>query len=127
MTKIWIHAIWSTKNRMPHIDDALGLLLYTFLEEKLESAGCRAIMINGLEDHVHVLFRLNKNLSIGEILSRLKGSSARYINSLHAKDELFEWQRGYAAFSIDNQNLARVCGYIKNQKNRVRGGLGLKS
>lgn len=39
-TKLWIHAIWATKNRQELIDDSIEKKLYDFIYEELIDLGC---------------------------------------------------------------------------------------
>lgn len=114
--KIWIHAIWSTKERRPLIDSNLEKKLYPFISEQLKGMGCPMSIINGMPDHIHCLFRLNPQKSIADVIKQIKGSSSHYINQNNLIEEKFAWQTGYAAFSVSESGVSRVFQYIKNQK-----------
>jgi REP element-mobilizing transposase RayT len=57
--KIWIHAIWATKRRMPLISSSIELKYYQFISEQLREKGCPVRIINGMPDHIYCLFLLN--------------------------------------------------------------------
>jgi REP element-mobilizing transposase RayT len=78
--KIWIHAIWSTKNRAPLISSNIEEKLYQFISIKLKDKGCPVRIVNGMPDHVHLLFLLNPQTSISEIIKQVKGSRAHIIS-----------------------------------------------
>lgn len=113
---IWIHAIWSTKKRMPLITDSIENKLYAFLTKQLREKGCPVRIINGMPDHIHALFLLNSQLSISEIIKQIKGSSSHWINKNELISEKFARQTGYAAFSVSESVLNKTYNYIKNQK-----------
>ncbi len=71
-TKLWVHAIWSTKNREELIDDSIERKLYNYIHDELISLGCPVRIINGMPDHVHVLFLLNPKKLYQIYLSKLK-------------------------------------------------------
>lgn len=54
--KIWIHAIWSTKERMPLIHPTVETKIHQFISEQLREQGCPVRIINGMPDHIHCLF-----------------------------------------------------------------------
>ena len=44
--------------------------LYTYLGGIIRQTGSTAIIINGTENHVHVLARLSKNISVSSFVNR---------------------------------------------------------
>lgn len=114
--KIWIHAIWSTKNREKIISSELETLLYKFIYHQFKELGCTLKTIDGISDHVHCLFLLNPQKSIADVIKQIKGSSSHYINQQNLINNKFSWQTGYGAFSISESSLDKVHDYIKNQK-----------
>jgi REP element-mobilizing transposase RayT len=115
--KIWIHAIWATKNRTPFITKNIESKIHDFMGEQLREIGCPVRIINGMPDHIHCLFLLNPQKSISEVIKQIKGSSSHFINQNNFIPEKFAWQTGYAAYSVSESVLERVFQYIQNQKN----------
>jgi REP element-mobilizing transposase RayT len=114
--KIWIHAIWATKERTGLIDQSIEQKVYQFISDQLREQGCPVRIINGMPDHVHCLFLLNPQKSIAELVKQIKGSSSHYINKNNLVSEKFAWQTGYAAYSVSESVVEKVFEYIKNQK-----------
>lgn len=114
--KIWIHAIWSTKQRQPLITRKVEFKIYNFLRLEFIELGCPVRIINGMPDHLHSLFLLSPQRSIADIVKYVKGSSSHSINSQNLMTKKFSWQTGYAAYSVSESQLERVFQYIKNQK-----------
>lgn len=114
--KIWIHAIWSTKKRLPLIDPAVETKIHQFIAEQLREQGCPVRIINGMPDHIHCLFLLSPQKSIMEVVKQIKGSSSHFINKNNLISEKFAWQTGYASYSVSQSVVDRVYHYIKNQK-----------
>jgi putative transposase len=115
-TKLWIHAIWATKHRQELIDFSIEKKLYDFIWQELTELGCPVRIINGMPDHVHVLFLQNPQKTISDIVKQVKGSSSHFINREELILEKFAWQTGYAAFSVSQSQLDAVYHYVKNQK-----------
>lgn len=114
--KLWIHAIWSTKERRPLIHAAIEKQIHELIFEQLREQGCRVRIINGMPDHIHCLFLLNPQKSIAEVVKQIKGSTSHFINQNDLIDDKFAWQTGYAAFSVSESVAERVFYYIRNQK-----------
>jgi len=114
--KIWIHAIWATKERMPLLHQSIEQKVYQFISDQLREQGCPVRIINGMPDHIHCLFLLNPQKSIAEIIKQIKGSSSHYVNQENLIPDKFAWQTGYASYSVSESVKDKVYQYIKNQK-----------
>ena len=114
--KIWIHAIWSTKERKPLIHPNVENKIHQFISEQLREQGCPVRIINGMPDHIHCLFLLSPQKSISEVIKQIKGSSSHFINQNNLIADKFAWQTGYAAYSVSELGINKVFEYIKNQK-----------
>lgn len=120
LTKIWIHAIFGTKDRLPLIGRGFALRLHEYIKNVLEDLECPVKIINGTEDHVHVLFLLRPSRSLAEIMQGVKGKSSHWINHGNLVATKFAWQKGYGAFSVSESAVDDVRDYIKNQRERHR-------
>ncbi len=114
--KIWIQAVWSTKNREPFLHYSIEPTIHKYLSQQLIDSGCPVRIVNGMPDHIHCLFLLNPQKSVAEVIKQIKGSSSFYINKQNFIPTTFAWQAGYAAFSVSESMLDKVFFYIKNQK-----------
>jgi putative transposase len=114
--KIWIHAIWATKNRMPMILSKSENEIHNYMREQFIEIGCPVRIINGMPDHVHCLFLLNPQKSIADVIKQIKGSSSHHINEQNLIPEKFAWQTGYAAYSVSESAVQKVFEYIRSQK-----------
>ena len=115
-SKIWVHAVWSTKNRMSLIHPGMEQKLFNFLKEELKKSGCLVSIVNGMPDHVHCLFGINPQKSITDIIKQIKGSSSHFVNSNNLIPEKFIWQRGFGVFGVSHSAVDNVYHYIRNQK-----------
>ena len=114
--KIWIHAIWATKERYPLINPIVEMPLFNEMRKQFIEMGCPVRIINGMPDHVHCLFLLNAQKTIADVIKQIKGSSSHWVNEQNIITEKFAWQTGYAAYSVSESQLEKVFKYIRNQK-----------
>lgn len=114
--RIWIHGIWSTKERYPLIQPAIEKKIYEYMSSQFIESGCPVRVINGMPDHVHCLFLLHPQKAITEIIKQVKGSTSHWINGQNLIKEKFSWQTGYAAYSVSESVLEKVFQYIVHQK-----------
>lgn len=114
--KVWIHSIIGTKYNKPTLKPESEKQIYEFISSTLKELGCTVNTINGVDNHIHLLFNLSRTHSLGHIMKHVKGRSSHFINSQNLETTKFEWKTGYAAFGVDYENLDRVFFYIRNQK-----------
>jgi len=116
-TKIWIHAFFSTKNRAPLIDSSFESRLHAHIKNHLEcDLRCYLQAINGTQDHVHLLFLLNPNVAVKDVIKNIKGESSHWVNSGDFLNEKFAWQKAYTAISVSDPALTEIEQLITLQK-----------
>jgi REP element-mobilizing transposase RayT len=121
LTKIWLHTVFGTKEREPLIRTEFEESLHDHIKNHLEKDfGCCLQAMNGTADHLHILFLLDQNYAVKDILQNVKGESSHWVNQKDFMKTKFAWQTGYGAFSVSKSNLNDVEIYIKNQKEHHR-------
>src|SRR5436189_2355088 len=111
-TKIWMHVVFSTHERNPIISQNFEAFLYRHLSHLLKEMECIPLAINGMPDHIHLLFQVNPNKSVAEIIKQVKGNSSHTINQSNLVENKFAWQTGYSAFSVSESVVEKVREYI---------------
>lgn len=115
--KVYIHFVWSTKNRVPHLDSKeLRIKVWNHIKENAEEKGVFIDFINGYTDHCHCLVSLRADQTIQKVMKLIKGESSFWINKNNLTKEKFEWQDEYFAASVSDSMLDNVREYIKNQE-----------
>jgi putative transposase len=115
-SKIWLHSIFATKERLPLILERFESAIYQHLKEQLVEMSCPVRVINGMPDHVHSLYLQNPKISVIDVLKQMKGNTSFWINHQDIIDQKFGWQTGYAVYSVSESQLDKVAQYIANQK-----------
>ena len=128
--KLFFHFVWSTKNRLPLIDQDVENMLYKFIKGKCKREGYRLIELNGIEDHIHILVEFKPIHSVPEFANIIKGSSSHFINKQSGNSKNLYWQQGYGVLSVSENDVPAVQRYIQRQKehhkkNDLRDGLEL--
>ena len=120
LVKNLIHLVYSTKHRKPLIPPEFQDGLYAYQAGIFEQWGSPAIIIGGVEDHVHALFSLSKNHALKKIVEEVKKGSSKWMKTDGPKNNDFYWQNGYAAFSVSQSNVPQVKEYIRSQEEHHR-------
>ncbi|MSU76868.1 MAG: transposase [Gemmataceae bacterium] len=117
LTQVYLHIVFSTKDRRPFMHDAtLCGELHAYLGETANRLSSRVICVGGVADHVHVLCRLGRTITIADLVKELKRVSSAWIKSKADTLVDFQWQSGYGAFSISPGHVEVIRGYIGNQE-----------
>jgi putative transposase len=114
--KIWLHVIFSTKDWYPLIKTNVEPQIYQHIKEQLMSCGCFVRIINGMPNHVHLLYLQNPKMAGTDTIKQVKGNTGHWINEQNLTREKFAWQVGYAAYSVSESQVEKVERYIANQK-----------
>ena len=115
LTKIYVHLTFGTKLRLPLIQRYIRPRLKGYITGIMKNIGCSVLKINCVNDHVHILFRMPKQMNIAEIVEQVKKQSSKWIKTTGAVSNIFHWQKGYCAFSVGYSQLFFVKRYIDNQ------------
>jgi putative transposase len=120
-TQIHIHSVFSVKNRKCLIAPDWQDELYQYMTGIIQNHNHKVLAINGMPDHVHILFGMRPSQSLSELMQDVKGSSSLWINQKGFIAGKFAWQEGYGAFSYAMSDINRVVDYIKNQQKHHLG------
>jgi REP element-mobilizing transposase RayT len=115
LSKIYVHVIFSTKNREPLLADEWRDELFHVLGGASNNLGCQSLIVGGVADHVHMLFQLGRTISIANAVGTIKSTSSAWVNQTRGVGIEFHWQAGYAAFSVSQSNVEAVREYIRRQ------------
>ncbi len=114
--QLYIQIVFAVKYRNALIEEKWRSQLLAVIGNLINETGCKTIIINGVEDHVHCLIGLKPTITISELMKIVKAKSSKYINDNHLTNSKFSWQEGYGAFSYSQSQIDSVYKYILNQK-----------
>ena len=115
-----IHYVFSTIRREPVITQELRDRLWSFMGGVLRQNKMKALCIGGAADHVHLLVSLPTTMSVAKAVQLVKGNSSKWVHDTFPSQSGFEWQKGYAAFSVSASHISQTMSYIKNQTEHHR-------
>lgn len=121
LAQIYLHIIYSTKDRRPFLQDvSLREDLHAYLAGTCNNLDCPAIEVGGVQDHVHVLCRLGRTITVADLLRELKRESSKWVKEQSRELQAFAWQTGYGAFSVSPSHLKGLRKYILGQEEHHR-------
>ncbi|WP_396168003.1 IS200/IS605 family transposase [Flavobacterium sp.] len=118
--QMYIQAVFAVKYRKAVLHKDWRKDVFAVIGNLINETGCKTIIVNGVEDHVHCFLGLKPTVSISELMKTVKAKSSKYINDNNFLLDRFEWQVGYGAFSYSHSHINRVFKYIENQEEHHR-------
>jgi REP element-mobilizing transposase RayT len=113
LASLHIHLVFSSKNRAAVIRDGVRDALHGCMAQVLKNIGCSPILINSMDDHVHILFDLARTAAVSRVVEEVKKSSSRWMKTQGVSG--FSWQSGYGAFAVSRSRLDAVRKYVAEQ------------
>ena len=120
LANLYVHLIFSTKERFPFLSKEVLPDLHGYMATVLANLNSPAVLINSVEDHVHVLFNMGRTVTLAQVVEDVKKSSSKWIKTQGTKFGQFAWQAGYGGFSVSESNVPKVANYIRNQEEHHR-------
>jgi putative transposase len=121
LAQIYLHIVFSTKNRQPFLQDsAIRDEAHKYFGGTCNKLGCPVLCVGGAADHVHVLCRFGRTLSVADLLKGLKQDSSIWLKTKGPAFADFYWQNGYGAFSVSPGHVDVLRGYLANQDEHHR-------
>jgi REP element-mobilizing transposase RayT len=118
--QVYIQCVFAVKYRNAVIHKTWRPTLLGVVGNLINETGCKTIIVNGIEDHIHCFLGLKPVVSISELMKTVKAKSSKYINDHKLTKERFEWQEGYGVFSYSKSHIDNVYRYIANQEEHHR-------
>ena len=114
-TNLLFHVVYSTKYRKPSINDTWKDELYGYIGGIVREERGILLKIGGVADHCHLLAKFSPTVAVSDMLRLIKTNSSKWVNERADVIHRFQWQAGYAAFSVSESQLPIVSQYIANQ------------
>ena len=121
LSQLYVHIVFHINfNDVVKIPEELQSDLHAYLAATCKNQNSSSILVGGVDDHVHLLCRLSKNITSSKLLEEIKTDSSKWIKTQAGEFGLslnkFSWQKGYGIFSVSSSKINTVKQYISNQK-----------
>ena len=115
-TQILYQIVYSTKNRKPVLKEERQDDLFKYLYGILKNKKCHVYIINGVEDHIHIVTHLHPTVALSSLIKDMKIASSKWIKEKNIFSDFIGWQDKYGAFTYSIKDKDRLIEYVKNQK-----------
>ncbi|HQV97370.1 MAG TPA: IS200/IS605 family transposase, partial [Saprospiraceae bacterium] len=89
--------------------------LFKYITDLIKNKNCHLYIINGVENHIHIVTHLHPTVSLSSLVKDIKLASSIYIKENNLFKDFINWQEGYGAFTYSIKEKDRLIEYVKNQ------------
>lgn len=115
-SQIHLQVVFAVKHRKALISPEWSDGLYGYITGIIQGNGHKMLIINGMPDHIHILFGMRPHQALSDLMRQVKCDSTKWINQRGLTAHPFSWQTGYGAFSYSLSQVPRIIRYIENQQ-----------
>ncbi|MDM8522030.1 transposase [Desulfococcaceae bacterium HSG8] len=117
LVQIYLHIIFSTKNREPFlIDKQIREEMHAYSGSVLKAHDSIPVIVGGTADHIHILCTFPRTITVSKLIGETKRGSSKWVKKKGRTLSAFQWQSGYGAFSVSHSNVPEVRKYIATQE-----------
>ena len=99
--KVYIHFVWSTKNRVPTLNSLdLRQTMWQHIRENAKKKDIFIDFVNGHVEHCHCLISLGVDQTIEKVMQLIKGECAFWFNKQRLTNQKLEWQDEYLLYQF---------------------------
>lgn len=115
-SQIYIQVVFAVQGRQNLLQKERRQEVFKYMAGIIKNKGQKPIIINGVEDHVHVFLGLKPTMALSDLVRDIKNNSSNFINEHDWIKGKFNWQVGYGAFSYSHSQIETVYTYVQNQE-----------
>jgi len=115
-SQIYIQVVFAVQGRQNLLHKDWREDVFKYMAGIIKNKGHKPIIINGVEDHVHVFIGLKPAMALSDLVRDVKNNSSNFINDNKWIKGKFCWQAGYGAFSYSYSQIESIYRYILNQE-----------
>jgi REP element-mobilizing transposase RayT len=116
-TQLYVQIVFAVENRQCLLrNKEYNEQIFKYISGTITRLKNKAIIVNGVEDHIHIFLGLHPAMNISDLVGAIKKSSSSFINDKNWFCGKFSWQDGYGAFTYSQSHIEKVFDYIKHQE-----------
>ncbi|MCF8357549.1 MAG: IS200/IS605 family transposase [Prolixibacteraceae bacterium] len=115
-TQLYVHIVFAVQEMEKPVLNDREKEIYQIIQKIIEETGHKTLIINGTDDHIHLLVKLSPSIAISNLVREIKRQSSYYINHHILEHHGFNWQEGYSAFTHNRSQVSAVYKFIEKQK-----------
>jgi REP element-mobilizing transposase RayT len=108
--------VFSTKYRQKIMTKEGRMDLFKCIWGILKNKNCYCYAVNGVSDHIHIVFRLHQSIALANLVKDIKLGTSSMIKEKGIFPEFIGWQVGYSSFTYSFETRDNLVRYVQNQE-----------
>ena len=113
--------VFCPKYRRPCLVKENRERLFAYMAGIISNQKSQPYIINGVEDHLHIITHVHQTVPIANLVKEIKISSNKFIKEQRLFPDFTEWQTGYSAFSYAFGAKENLYRYVERQEAHHHG------
>ena len=89
--------------------------MFKYIGGILKNKNCHLYIINGVEDHIHIVTHIHPTIALAPLIKDIKIASNSFLKANGVLD-FPGWQNGYGAFTYSYNAMPNLIRYVQNQE-----------
>jgi REP element-mobilizing transposase RayT len=106
-TSLLYQIVWATKHRHACMKKETRQHVFAYISGILKKKNCRPYIVNGVEDHLHILTHIHQTVPISKLVAEIKKSSHHFIDNNGLFPGFTNWQNGYGVFFLFKGSISK--------------------
>jgi putative transposase len=115
-SQMYVQLVFAVKNSDALLHNGIRHRVFEYISGIISEMKHKAIIVNGVSDHIHIFIGMNPNKSVSDTVFEIKRGSSLFINKNKLCKGRFYWQEGYGSFTYSRSHISNVYNYILNQE-----------
>jgi len=112
------HIVFSTQQRRAIISPGIKDRLFAYMGGTVRKTQGSLLRANGTRDHVHLLVTIPPSAAVAKFIGVVKANSSGWASKNLSLP--FQWQAGYASFTVSESKWRTIAEYIDQQEEHHR-------
>jgi len=114
-TQLYLQFVFAVRGRENLIKESFREELEKIMCGVINRHECKTYAIYCNPDHTHIFVGMHPNISPSKLIGEVKSASSKWINDKLIFCKIFNWQKGFGAFTYSKSHIDRVVKYVLNQ------------
>ena len=120
MVQLIYHAVIRTKKSEPTLSLEHSDELYRYIWGVIKNKNSMLYRINGMEEHIHILFSLHPTIALSDFIRDLKIETSKMLKRTAGFEQFTAWSEGYAALTYSLKDKDSIIHYIREQGSIIK-------
>lgn len=114
-TQLYLQFVFAVRGRENLIKESFREELEKIMCGVINRHECKTYAIYCNPDHTHIFVGMHPNISPSKLIGQVKSASSKWMNDKLIFCKIFNWQKGFGAFTYSKSHIDRVVKYVLNQ------------